>query len=86
MLPPTGLDDRFARFVAPGRPTRPPPWVARLVAKLSFWGAIALPVCYLSLLMVGIDDTSGLLTFLGLVGLHLVALVAGRSYRSNGGR
>jgi hypothetical protein len=45
-----------------------------------------LPACYLALLAVGIDDTSGLLTFLGLVGLHVLALVAGRSHRADAGR
>ena len=86
MLPPNRLDDGLAQLAFRGRPRRPPPWVTRLVATLSFWGAIALPACYLTLLAVGIDDTSGLLTFLGLVGLHVLALVAGRSHRADAGR
>lgn len=57
-------------------------WVGPIVATLSFWGAIALPVIYLPLLAVGIDDASGLLAFLGLFGLHVVTLVAGRSHRA----
>ena len=86
MLPPNRFVDGFARLAFPGRLERPPPWVARLVETLAFWGAIALPACYLTLLALGIDDTSGLLTFLGLVGLHVVALVAGRSHRDDAGR
>lgn len=50
---------------------------------LGFWSAIALPALYLPLLVTGLDTTSELVTFLALLGLHLVALVIGRSYRAN---
>lgn len=49
---------------------------------LGFWSAIALPALYLPLLVTGLDGTSELLSFLALLGLHLVALVIGRSYRT----
>lgn len=79
--------DRIANRVDGVRPRggreRLPPWVGPLVSALSFWGAIVLPLCYLSLLVVGIDGTSGLLLFLGLFGLHVLTLIAGRSYRAN---
>ena len=50
---------------------------------LGFWSAIALPALYLPLIVTGLDTTSELITFLGLLGLHLVALVLGRSYRAD---
>lgn len=74
------------RFALRGRPGSLPPWVGPLVTTLAFWSAIVLPVLYLSLLVAGIDDTSGLLAFLGLFALHVLALVVGRSYRSGPGR
>lgn len=52
------------------------------LAALAFWIAIALPALYLPLLIAGIESTDGLLAFLGLLGLHVVALVGGRRYRS----
>ena len=61
---------------------RRPRWVGPLVETLAFWGAIVLPIGYLSLLFAGIDDASGLLLFLGLLALHLLALVGGRSHRA----
>ena len=63
------------------RTDRLPARVGPLVSALSFWGAIVLPVFYLSLLVVGIEDTTGLLVFLGLFGLHVLTLIAGQSYR-----
>lgn len=50
-------------------------------SALSFWLAIALPALYLPLLFAGLSSTSDLVTFLALFGLHLAALVGGRSYR-----
>lgn len=52
------------------------------VAALAFWIAIALPALYLPLLVAGIESTDGLVTFLGLLGLHVIALVGGRPYRA----
>jgi hypothetical protein len=52
------------------------------LSALAFWLAIVLPALYLPLLVAGIQSTDGLVTFLGLLGLHLVALVGGRRYRT----
>lgn len=57
-----------------------PRWVGARFHALVFWSAIVLPVLYLPLLFAGIDDTRGLLLFLGLFGLHVLALVGGRTY------
>lgn len=54
------------------------------LSALSFWIAIALPAVYLPLLVVGIDGADGLLLFLGLLGLHVLALVGGRGYGTVG--
>lgn len=58
--------------------------VAGLVSTLSFWAAIVLPVLYLPLLAAGIDSTTGLALFLGLFGLHVLALVGGREHAAGG--
>lgn len=50
---------------------------------LSFWLAIVLPALYIPLLFAGIEDARGLLVFLGLFGLHVLALIGGRSYRES---
>ena len=86
MHPSDRTEDGPVRFALHGPPGRVPPWVGPLVEALAFWSAIVLPVLYLSLLVAGIDDTPGLLTFLGLFALHLVSLVVGRSYRPGTGR
>lgn len=54
--------------------------IAAPLSALSFWLAIALPALYLPLLFTGLSTVPDLLTFFGLFGLHLVALVGGRSY------
>lgn len=51
------------------------------LSALAFWLAIALPALYLPLFVTGLESTGDLLTFLGLFGLHLLALFAGRSHR-----
>jgi len=53
---------------------------AASLSALAFWVAVVLPVFYLSLLVAGIETTGGLALFLGLLGLHLLALVGGRGY------
>lgn len=50
-------------------------------SALAFWAAIVLPVLYLPLLATGLESIGGLVAFLGLFGIHLLALVAGRSHR-----
>lgn len=47
-------------------------------------GAFALPGLYVPLLLRGIESVDGLVLFLGLFGLHVLALVGGRRHR--GGR
>lgn len=63
---------RLRRFVGDGLP--------RPLSALSFWAAIALPAVYLPLLATGIESARGLALFLGLFGLHVVALVAGHPH------
>ena len=63
----------------------PPQTTRRLlsapVSTVAFWLAIAFPLAYLPFLVGGIDSTGGLVWFVALVGLHLAALLAGRSHR-----
>lgn len=54
------------------------------VKAIGFWAAMWLPVSYLSLLASGIDSQAGLGLFLGLFGLHVIALVLGHGYRPPG--
>ena len=63
------------------RPLLPAGSLATPVSALAFWSAIALPALYLPLLLTGLSTVPDLVLFLGLFGLHLVALVGGRSYR-----
>ena len=63
------------------RPFLPAGSLATPVSALAFWLAIALPALYLPLLLTGLSTVPDLMLFLGLFGLHLVALVGGRSYR-----
>ena len=55
--------------------------LANPLSAVAFWLAIALPVLYIPLLTTGIHGLEELTLFLGVFGLHLLALVAGRSYR-----
>ena len=50
------------------------------LSALAFWLAIALPAVYLPLLFAGLSTVPDLAAFLGLFGLHVVALAGGRSY------
>ena len=51
------------------------------LAAVSFWSGIALPALYLPLLLAGLESVEGLAAFLGLFGLHVLALVGGRCHR-----
>lgn len=51
------------------------------ISALAFWSAIALPVLYLPLLAKGLSSVDDLLAFLALLGVHILALLAGRSHR-----
>ena len=65
------------------RPLLPTRSLAAPISALAFWSAIALPALYLPLLFTGLSTVPDLVLFLGLFGLHLVALVGGQSYRSD---
>lgn len=54
--------------------------VATPLSALSFWFAIALPLLYLPMLAAGIESARGLVLFLGLFGLHVLALVGGHGH------
>lgn len=54
--------------------------VAESLSALSFWFAIALPVFYLPMLVGWVDGVEGLVSFLGLFGLHVLALIGGQPY------
>lgn len=51
------------------------------LAAVSFWAAVCLPLLYVPVLLAGTETTDGPLVLLGVVGLHLAALVGGRTYR-----
>ena len=53
-------------------------WTRSQLVRLSFWGAILLPVVYVPLLLSGTGAPHELV--LGLIGAHIVALLGGRSY------
>ena len=57
------------------------PWAKDQVARLSFWAAIVLPVCYLAMLVDGIGSAGELRSFLELFALHVVALLGGSYHR-----
>ena len=78
--PPASDRPRSSRRIDP-----PGRWIRRPVSAISFWGAIALPLLYLPLFYVGIDTTDELAVFLGLFGVHVLALVGGRHYRRDEG-
>lgn len=48
---------------------------------IAFWVAIGLPLLYIPLFLSGIANLSELLLFLGLFGLHVLALIRGNGYR-----
>jgi hypothetical protein len=50
------------------------------LSAVAFWSAIALPLLYVPLLAAGLATTQDLLLFLGLFGIHVIALFGGRSY------
>lgn len=48
---------------------------------ISFWSAVTLPVLYVPLFLGGVRSSNDLVLFLGLFGLHVLALTAGRDYQ-----
>lgn len=57
--------------------------VATPLAAVAFWSAIALPALYLPLVISGLNSVGDLAVFFGLFGLHLAALLGGRTYRTD---
>ncbi len=56
-------------------------WFRTVFVRVMYWSAILLPVVYIPLLLMRLHTTEELLLFLVLFGLHVVALIGGRSYR-----
>lgn len=54
--------------------------VARPFEAAAFWSAIALPFLYLPLLVSGLGSSAQFTAFLGLLALHVVAIVGGHQY------
>jgi hypothetical protein len=57
------------------------PALRRPLTGAAFWGAIALPFLYLPLLASGLESETSLTAFLVLVGLNVLMLMVGHSYR-----
>lgn len=55
--------------------------LSRPVTGLAFWAAIALPFLHLPLLVTGLETTRMTVAFLFLLGLNVVTLIVGHSYR-----
>lgn len=60
----------------PGFPTL---WISEPLTAIAFWMAILLPALYVPMLVNGITSRAGLGLFLGLFGVHIVMLLAGRA-------
>ena len=52
------------------------------VRFVGFWAAVALPFLYVPLLWQGLESNE-VTVFVGLLGLHLLALVVGHNYNSD---
>lgn len=70
-----------------------PPRIGRLGQSLwrnfravGFWTAVALPATYPLVLVSGVPATRARTILFGLLWLHLLALIAGRSHARQGGR
>lgn len=57
------------------------PAIATPIRVASFWTAIVLPFLHVPLLAAGLSTPAETGTFLGLLGLNLVTLYVGHSYR-----
>lgn len=58
------------------------PTLAKPVRMASFWTAIVLPFLHVPLLATGLSNSAETMTFLGLLGLNLIALYLGHSHRN----
>lgn len=56
------------------------------LAAVAYWIAVGLPIAYLGLLVTGIESSAELGLFVGLLGLHGIALIGGRNYDPGSGR
>lgn len=56
--------------------------LTRPVEALAFWTAIVLPFLYLPLLFVGLESTTELAAFFGLVALNVVSFIVGHQYNA----
>jgi hypothetical protein len=70
----TGTRQRGQRALAHGQQA-----TQKIVRWLGFWAAIVLPLVYLPVFAVGIGSQPSLRGF-GLLGCHLLALLAGHNY------
>jgi hypothetical protein len=68
---PTGTLARFARVGVPA---------AEAVETVGFWTAVALPLCYVPLLLTGLSSGRDAALLAALVVLHLLALSAGHAH------
>jgi len=55
--------------------------LVRPVVALSFWLAVLLPLVHIPLAATGLETTTELVRFLGLLGANAVALVLGHGHR-----
>lgn len=54
------------------------------VEGTAFWTAIVLPFSYIPVMYTGINSLSGLVAFVGLIGLNVVAFAIGFGHRNVG--
>ncbi|PSQ44807.1 hypothetical protein BRD17_02820 [Halobacteriales archaeon SW_7_68_16] len=77
----TGSTARFRTGLA-NAATRSHSRVATTIRATGFWLAVALPALHVPLLLSGLGTPSETGAFLALLGLNLLALFVGRSYRT----
>ncbi|MFD1513677.1 hypothetical protein [Halomarina rubra] len=74
---------RSDRTTAPSLPTRLARTTQQTVAAVAFWLAVALPFCYLPMLVAGLHTTTRLSAFGGLLALNALCLVVGHAHRDD---
>jgi hypothetical protein len=57
--------------------------IRRPLTGAAFWAAITLPFLHVPLLASGLDSATSTVAFLVLLGLNVVALLVGHSYRGD---
>jgi hypothetical protein len=58
----------------------------RSVTAVGFWLGTLLPLVYLPVVVAGIDSIRRLSLFVGLLGIHAIALVVGHDYSGSRSR